>query len=210
MKNKKEAEMIIDSIINTFNGYVKKNLFTEDFIGPKYYSSGRSHSRVLGILIQSFHKLGYIVDVERSIKFDGPYKPKNRKRAMYQYRPDITIVDKKDAIVGIAEYESIDATDKHLFKKIEYFDYAIPANPSIKQILFLPTLTTLKYAPQKWIETNRKIYMNPIKNRLNLLSQKYPKIDVIYGILDEHGLRFIVMKDGNIELDKKEQIFKQK
>ena len=210
MKNKKEAEIIVDSIINTFNGYVKKNLFTEDFIGPKYYSSGRSHSRVLGILIQSFHELGYIVDVERSIKFDRPYKSNGRKRAMYQYRPDITIVDDKDAIVGIVEYESIDATDEHLFKKIDYFDYAIPANPTIKQILFLPTLTTLKYAPQKWIEKDRKIYMNPIKNKLKQISHKYTKIDVIYGILDENGLRFIVMKDGNIKLDKKEQIFKQK
>ncbi|RMF89753.1 MAG: hypothetical protein D6733_05595, partial [Methanobacteriota archaeon] len=107
----------------------------------------------------------------------------------------------------IVEYETIDASEEHLFKKIDYFYYAIPGNPTLQFIMFCPTLTTLDRAPQSWIEPNRKKYLKPIAKRLKGLSRKYPKIDVIYAILDENGLFFRIMRDGNIQKKYEENIW---
>ena len=200
----KNTERLVGKIIECFEIYVKKGLFNEDFIGPdkKYYSGRRCHSRVLGILIKAFQSEGYITDVERSIRFKERYKPPERKRAMHQYRPDITIVNENDEIVGIVEYETIDAEEEHLFRKIDYFDHAIPGNPTLQFIMFFPTLTTLDRAPQKWIETDRKKYSKPILERLKKLSEKHSRIDVIYMILDENGISYKIIKDGDIQKEK--------
>ena len=204
-----KTDEIVNKIIECFKEYVNKKLFNQNFIGSygEYYSGGRCHSRVLGILIKAFQEMQYTVDVERSIKFKEPYKHPERKRAMHQYRPDITIVNKHDEIVGIVEYETIDATEKHLFTKIDYFDHAIPGNPTLQFIMFCPTLTTLKRAPQSWIETDRKKYSEPIAGSLRKLSRKYANIDVIYAILDENGLSFRIMRDGNIQKKYEENIW---
>jgi len=98
-----KTDNMINKIIGCFKEYVKKRLFNQDFIGPdnKYYSGGRCHSRVLGMLIEALQSMGYITDVERSIKFKEAYKPPGKRRAMNQYRPDITVVNNNDKIIGI-------------------------------------------------------------------------------------------------------------
>ena len=176
----KTIEKIVEEIIRIFKEYVDKGLFNVNFIGPQreYYSGGRCHSRVLGILAKTFQSIGYIVDIERSIKFNDPYKPPGRKRAMHQYRPDITIINEHDRIVGIVEYETIDASEEHLFQKIEYFNYAIPSNFDIRFIIFIPTLTRLKSSPQSWIKLDRSVYDRPISKKLEELSKKHPHIHV--------------------------------
>jgi hypothetical protein len=68
------SDEIIKAIIEGFKEYVQEGLFNTDFIGSDsaYYSGGRCHSRVLGILVQSMQRLGYFVDIERSINFHAP------------------------------------------------------------------------------------------------------------------------------------------
>jgi len=193
-------EDIINSIVTTFEKYVKKGLFNPDFIGPnrEYYSGGRCHSRVLGILLEAIQSLGYITDIERSIKFERSYKSHNNKRAIHQFKPDITFVNNRDEIVGLIEYETIDASEDHLYQKIEYFGLAIPANRTLKVIIYLPTLTTLKKAPQKWIEKNRKKYIEPIFTKMKSLSKKYPDLKFYFFDLDEEGLSHQLIENGNI------------
>ena len=205
-----DADQIVKKIIEVFKSYVKRGLFKIEFISGKreYYAGGRCHSRVLGMLINAFQEMQYTTDVERAVEFKLPYKPRGRERTMHQYRPDITIVDDQDRIVGIVEYETIDATEEHLHKKIDHFDHSIPAHSPLRFITFLTTLTTLSRKPQSWVETERKKYAKPLQEMLRKLSKKYPEVYVIFGILDEEGLYFAVIKEGITINTYKENIWK--
>lgn len=115
-----KTDYSIDNVIGeNLKKYVENKLFDCNFIGPthEYYSGGRCHSRVLGVLIQSIQNIGYIADIERMVKFKRPYRPNGRKRNQNGFRPDIPVVDKHDNIVGIIEYETIDASEALLCKK---------------------------------------------------------------------------------------------
>jgi hypothetical protein len=103
--------------------------------------------------------------------------------------------------VGIIEYETIDASEDHLYQKIEYFKHAISANKFLQFIIFFPTLTTLEKPPNSWIEKNRKKYVIPIANELKKLSNDNPKIDIYFFILDENGLSSKWMKGRKINED---------
>ena len=205
------TETTKDDIINTINTvfvkYVKKGLFGSDFIGSdkEYYSAGRCHSRVLGILVGAIQSIGYIADIERSIKFDKPYKPQGRKRAMHQFRPDIAVVNNNDNIVGIIEYETIDASEEHLNQKIEYFELSIPANRNFEFLIYFPTLTTLQRAPAPWVEQNRQEYVKPIFTKIKRLSKLYPHIKFYFLDLNERGLSSRSIKGGNTA---EEQVYK--
>lgn len=191
----------IDEVIREcFKRHVKNGLFDRNFIEGKYeyYSGGRCHSRVLGILVQSIQSMGYITDVERRIKFEEPYRPPRKIRNQWGFRPDITVVDTDDNIVGIIEYETIDATKEHFDQKMEYFKHAIPANSTLQFIIFFPTLTTLRKRPNKWIETKRQKYANPLGEKLKELSNNHPQIDIYYLILDENGFSSKSIKHGDI------------
>jgi len=173
-----------------------------DFIGSKkeYYSGGRCHSRVLGILVQSFQSMGFITDIERRVKFSKPYKPPQHKRKQFGFKPDITVVNEYDEIIGIIEYETIDGSNEHLLrKKIDYFDYCLPENKSVEFIVYFPTLTTLKKKPNSWVKLNRQKLKQPIANKLIELSAKYPNVDIVYLILDENGFSSKIIKKGTIE-----------
>ena len=74
-----------------------------------------------GIIVKSVHENELIADIERTIKFKDGMKYKNRST----FRPDVTVVNKKDEIIGIIEYETIDASTEHIEKKLNYFEYAM-------------------------------------------------------------------------------------
>ncbi|MBM3236881.1 hypothetical protein FJZ31_11375 [Candidatus Poribacteria bacterium] len=202
----------IDDVIRVcLERHVIDGLFNDKFIGPdlEYYSGGRCHSRVLGMLVQSIQNMGYITDIERRVKFAKPYRPSEKKRNQEGFRPDITVVDKHDdSIVGIIEYETIDATEALFDKKIEYFEHAIPANSTLQFIIFFPTLTTLQSSPEAWIEKNRQKYAKPLAEKLQELSKKYPKIEIYFLILDEKGLSSKMIKGGDIKYENTENIWK--
>lgn len=200
----------IDNIIRAcLKGHVINGLFNRNFIGPdhEYYSGGRCHSRVLGMLVQSIQNMGYITDIERRVKFEEPYCPPGKKRNQWGFRPDITVVDECDSIVGIIEYETIDATEELFCKKIKYFEHAIPANSALQFIIFFPTLTTLQRSPEKWIKKERQKYVKPLAEKLQELSDKYPKIEIYFLILDEKGLSSKMIKAGIIKYENTENIW---
>lgn len=194
-------------ITDCLKEYIKRDLFNCDFIGSdkEYYK--RCHSRVFGILVQSILAEGFITDIERSVQFKEPYKPPERKRSQRQFTPDIVVVDGQDNIVGIVEYESIDAEEEHIYKKIDYFRLALPANPNIQFIIFFPTLTTLEQKPSSWIEKNRKKFEEPISKKLLTLSKDFPKVAVYYLTLDERGVSSKIVKNGRIENEHRENIW---
>jgi hypothetical protein len=200
---------IVETIKEYLIKYVKENLLSVDFVGAdkQYYSGGRCHSRVLGLLVQSFQALGYITDIERRISFKDTYKLSDKARGQNSFRPDITICDKNDKIVGIVEYETIDATKEHLEKKVEYFTRSIPAHETLEFIVFFPTLTTLDRKPNKWIEMQRSDLVLPIREKLIGLSKSYPKITIFYLILDENGFSSKEIMDGIIINEAHENIW---
>lgn len=196
------ADDTMDNVIGKyFKKYVKDELFNRNYIGPdhEYYSGGRCHSRVLGILVQSIQSMGYITDIQRTIRFSKPYRPPGKERKQNGFKPDITVVDNHNNIVGIIEYETIDAAEEHLYQKIEYFENVIPANPTLQFIIFFPTLTTLQRRPSTWIELDRQKYMKPLADKLQELSKIYPNIDISYLILDENGFSSKIIKHGDIK-----------
>jgi len=199
----KRENKIINAIRRCFRDYVERGLFNSNFIGDKleYYSGGRCHSRVLGMLVQSFHEMDYITDIERKVKFEKPYKPPQKRQNQNAFTPDITVVNNQDEIVGIIEYETIDASRDHLYQKIEYFKHVIPVHKSLQFIIFFPTLTTLGKSPNSWIEKNRQKYVIPITDELKKLSDANPKIDIYFFILDENGLFSKWIKGGEINED---------
>jgi len=194
----------IDNVIRgCFRSHVINGLFNRNFIGPdhEYYSGERCHSRVLGIIVQSIQSMGYMTDIERMVRFQDPYRPSGRKRNQWGFRPDITVVDKDDRIVGIVEYETIDATEDLFYKKIDYFDHAIPANSTLQFIIFFPTLTTLTRSPAAWIEKDRQKYVKPLAEKLQELSKKYPNIEIYFLMLDEKSLSSKMIKEGGIKYE---------
>ena len=192
MRIEPESMKLISEIKKTFAKYESKGLFSVEFISgsPEYYSGGRCHSRVIGMIVEALHNLGYITDIERSIKFHKPFiqTNKGKERKMYQFRPDITVVNEKDNVVGIIEYETIDGAEEHLMKKLKYFEHAIPAYPTLEFVLFIPTLTTLKVKPQSWIEMNRMKFVPPIKKEMEMLQKRHPVVDMVFLYLNENGL----------------------
>lgn len=199
---------IIASITKGFRTYVQQGLFNCDFIGPEseYYSGGRCHSRVLGLLTQCLQQLDYHVDIERSVYFHTP-KIKGKRR-MNKFRPDITVVDGKDRIVGIVEYETIDATKEHLFEKVDYFKRALPENPDLKFIVFMPTLTTLVKRPSAWIEKNRSIYVEPLTKAISQLSSVFPSVEFCLAYLNEDGIFSKLIVNGSVKAKLNNNIFK--
>lgn len=209
MGNVSISTRIIASIVKDLKLAVSSGMFSADFIGPgyEYYSGGRCHSRVLGIIVKALHRLDYYVDIERAISFQTPKKKGTRK--ITRFRPDITVVDSTDRIIGIIEYESIDATEEHLMKKIDYFRCSIPANDQIKFIVFFPTLTSLSDSPQLWIEQDRSKYIPQIKDAIQKLSLSFPEIEFCFAYLNENGFfSFLIMK-GKIMPREKCNIFKR-
>jgi len=200
---------IITSIIDDFTDHVRNGLFSIEFIGSEraYYSGGRCHSRVLGLLVQRLQRLGYCVDIERSVTFHIPKLKGTKKRKMNMFRPDITVVDASDRIVGIVEYETIDATEEHFLKKIDYFERSLPANPDIKFIIFMHTLTTLKKRPNKWIEMDRSIYINPLTGMMSKLSSSFPAVEFCFAFLKEDGITARNILNGIIKKELKKNIF---
>ncbi|MBE0428007.1 MAG: hypothetical protein IBX72_15375 [Nitrospirae bacterium] len=202
------AKKIIASITESFKEYIQKGLFSRDFIGPdqEYYAGGRCHSRVLGLIIQCLLRLGFYVDVERSIYFHTPKI--NGKRRMNKFRPDITAVDPADHIIGIIEYETIDATREHLLHKIDYFKRSLPANLSIKFVLFITTLPTLTKRPNTWIEKNRSTLVEPLTNKFIQLSSSFPEVEFVFAYLNEDGIYLNLIINGVIKEKQKNKIFK--
>jgi len=85
-------------------GIIKKDFFTN----KQYLERRRCHSRMLGILAQVGHELGYTVDIERGIK------PSSSR----QFQPDITYWDKSgNKIVCLIEYESMNSSDERVIVK---------------------------------------------------------------------------------------------
>ena len=192
MRIKQKSSRLITEIKKTIASYETEGLFGTEFISgaPEYYSSGRCHSRVIGMIVEALHNLGYVADIERSIRFHSPFiqTSNGKERKMNQFRPDITVVNKKDEVIGIIEYETIDGAEEHLMKKLKYFDHAIPAYPTLEFVLFIPTLTTLDVKPQSWIEMDRMKFVGPIKREMRILQNKYPDVDLIFMYLDENGI----------------------
>ena len=192
MKIKPQSMKLITEIKKTIASYEAKGLFSVDFISgsPEYYSGGRCHSRVVGMIVEALHNLGYVADIERSIKFHKPLVQisNGKERRMNQFRPDITAANKKDEVVGIIEYETIDGAEEHLMKKLKYFEHAIPAYPTLEFILFIPTLTTLDIKPQSWIEMDRMKFVEPIKKEMGILQRMYPDVDIVFLYLNEDGI----------------------
>lgn len=209
MGNVSISTRIIASIVKDLKLAVSSGMFSADFIGPEYeyYSGGRCHSRVLGILVKAIHSLDYYVDIERSISFQTPKNKGTRK--MTRFRPDIAVVDSSDRIIGIVEYESIDATEDHLMKKIDYFKCAIPANDQIKFIIFFPTLTSLPLSPQSWIEKDRPKYIPKIKDAIQELSVTFPEIEFCFAYLSEKGFFSFLIRKGKIIAGKKCNFFRK-
>jgi hypothetical protein len=201
---------ILTSINERFAAYVQKGLFSVDFIGPKraYYSAGRCHSRVIGLLVGELQRLGYTVDIERAIFFSVPKKKGTRK--MRQFRPDITVVDDADNIVGLVEFETIDATKEHLLEKIDYFKRSLPANPYIRFVIFITTLTVLQSVPNNWIEKNRAMFVEPLTKKLSELSSKFPHIEFCFAFLNDEGVSARVIVAGTKKGNFKKNIFEQR
>jgi len=202
-------DQIERTIYKLFRTYIEEGLLTVDFISSKqeYYSGARCHSRILGILIKAFHSLGYIVDVERKVKFHIPFKQNGKSRNMNVFQPDITVVNKNDKIVGIVEYETIDAPEEHLYKKIEYFKNAIPANPTLEFIVYMPTLTTLQTKPNAWIIKDRMKFNEPITEKLKDVSKFNSNINFHYLILNEEGLSAKTINNGVVIGESSEKIW---
>lgn len=192
MRTKPQSNKLVAEIKKTIASYEAKGLFSVDFISgnPEYYSGGRCHSRVVGIIVEAIHNLGYVADIERSIKFHKPFIQisNGKERKMNQFRPDITAVNKKDEVIGIIEYETIDGAEEHLMKKLQYFKHAVPAYPTLEFILFIPTLTTLDVKPQSWIEKDRMKFVEPIKKEMGILQRRYPGVDMVFLYLNEDGI----------------------
>jgi len=161
----------------------------------------------LGILVEAIQSLGYIADIERKIKLAKPCKGKG-KGTMRQFKPDITVVNKKDKIVGIIEYETIDASGPHLFRKIKYFGNCMGANEDLEFVVYFPTLTTLRKAPAEWIKKNRHEYIRPILGRMKKLSEYNSNIKCYFLYLDKHGISSSLIIDGKfITKGKRDNIF---